>query len=343
MVIARASIAAVAGAGILALGLVIVPPEAHYMKNEVHAVQLSALTLAPASSPGDLLTKFVVAAAQTADTTPPVVTPSLALRSAQDLTDNDAGSGQAAATLGDAPAPSVSGDPLLDAIYGIFSPYLALLNPGVLLLFGPVIVLVFLACPVCAIFNVVSGFIQSVVDAFTPIPATALAATESVESKETAAFSLSAAPDIGDTVPATDTGDTDVPEPESVNESSDAHADANADEDLTPAPEAAEAGDDSTLLDAAASEEEEANETTVDEEGGESITDITEAAEAEEASAAVTIDPVESDGAATKADATDAADPADKSSSTTTVSVGSTSAGDDNTDGDSSESGGGDS
>jgi hypothetical protein len=54
---------------------------------------------------------------------------------------------------------------------------------GAALLFGPVILLVVLACPPCAVFNVVSGLIRSIIIDLTPVPAVATVSAARVEAQ----------------------------------------------------------------------------------------------------------------------------------------------------------------
>ena len=71
--------------------------------------------------------------------------------------------------------------------WGILQPLLS--NPivgpiiGITLLFGPVILLVVLACPPCAVFNVVSGLIRSIIIDLTPVPALATVSAAMVEAQ----------------------------------------------------------------------------------------------------------------------------------------------------------------
>jgi hypothetical protein len=182
-----ASCGAVAGASILALGLVVVPPDVG-VRAEVRAVQITAIRLQAAQF--DALQNFLANHAQAirhvseaagggaadvpaavlktpdvGDSKPATVDPSTGPAIANQ--------GVQAAVLAE-PAAAVS---ILDPILGIVSPFLALLNPGVLLLFGPIILLVVLACPPCAVFNFVTGIISSFLVDLAPVPAVAAAAT----------------------------------------------------------------------------------------------------------------------------------------------------------------------
>ena len=68
---------------------------------------------------------------------------------------------------------------------------------GITLLFGPVILLVVLACPPCAVFNVVSGLIRSIIIDLTPVPAVATVSAARVEAQPAIApMSTSGAPPV---------------------------------------------------------------------------------------------------------------------------------------------------
>jgi hypothetical protein len=91
-----------------------------------------------------------------------------------------------------APTTAVS---ILDPILGIVSPILALLtNPGALLFFGSIILLVVLACPPCALFNFITFGLQSFLIDLTPVPL-AVAAPFTAVADATAAIDPSVSSD----------------------------------------------------------------------------------------------------------------------------------------------------
>jgi hypothetical protein len=204
-----------ASAGILAVSLVAAPPDFNGARSEVREVQLAALALPSAAHLGALeefisyqaqtvvpITKVIVGG--TADlpgagvNTPTAgVTTVLTFDSAIDRPTNT--QKVEAATL-----EVTTAFPTLDPILGIVSPILALLtNPGALLLFGPLIVLVVLACPPCALINFVTGVIQSFLIGLTPLSAVALASTATVEAIATTDPSMTSELLLSDSIPAT--------------------------------------------------------------------------------------------------------------------------------------------
>jgi len=181
----------VASAGILALGLVVVTPGFDGARTEVRAVELAARTLPTAAERWDAqLREFisnhtarVVADGGVADGSAAVVNTSTTDGRAQLTVESKTDpaiigqSVEAAALV--APTAAVS---ILDPILGIVTPILGLLlNPGALLLFGPIILLVVLACPPCAVFNFFTGIISSFLVDLAPVPALAAATTAMVE------------------------------------------------------------------------------------------------------------------------------------------------------------------
>jgi len=181
----------VASAGILALGLVVVTPGFDGARTEVRAVELAARTLPTAAERWDAqLREFisnhtarVVADGGVADGSAAVVNTSTTDGRAQLTVESKTDpaiigqSVEAAALV--APTAAVS---ILDPILGIVTPILGLLlNPGALLLFGPIILLVVLACPPCAVFNFFTGIISSFLVDLVPVPALAAATTAMVE------------------------------------------------------------------------------------------------------------------------------------------------------------------
>ena len=188
----------VVSAGILALGLVIATPDSDDMKSEVHAVQLAAYARNPALPSAAQLKRLIGNHAQNfefvipvtkdgADTTGAIATVTRtppAGATAESGTDPDATLQRVGnATLAATPNPlAISG--------GIFAPVVAVV--GILLLFGPLIVLVILACPICAIVNELSYFL--------PLPTLPLAAaavpTAKVEGEATSTPELTDEPVI---------------------------------------------------------------------------------------------------------------------------------------------------
>ena len=181
----------VASAGILALGLVVVTPGFDGARTEVRAVELAARTLPTAAERWDAqLREFisnhtarVVTDGGVADGSAAVVNTSTTDGRAQLTVESKTDpaiigqSVEAAALV--APTAAVS---ILDPILGIVTPILGLLlNPGALLLFGPIILLVILACPPCAVFNFFTGIISSFLVDLAPVPALAAATTAMVE------------------------------------------------------------------------------------------------------------------------------------------------------------------
>jgi hypothetical protein len=206
----------VASAGILALGLVAAPPGVRGVGTEVRHVQLAALALSPPALLG-ALEKFISDRAQTAVPVTKVVaggaadvpatllktptadeTTPLTVDSAIDRPTNT--QMVEAAALEDMAVAL----PILEPILAIVSPILGLLtNPGALLLFGPIILLVILACPPCALFNFVTSVIQSFLIDLTPVPAVAGASTATVEAIAPTDPSLTSEPLLSDSAPAT--------------------------------------------------------------------------------------------------------------------------------------------
>ncbi|WP_029113367.1 hypothetical protein [Mycobacterium sp. URHB0044] len=204
---------AVASAAILALGLVVAPPDVRGARTEVRQVQLSALTLSPPALLGalerfiDSRVHAVVPAAQAvaggADIPAPVVkTPTADVTTASTF---DAATDPApnprrvdAAAVAPTTAALAIPAPLLALIP---QPILAIV--GIALLFGPIIVLVILACPPCALFNFLSFTIPSLFIPFAPLSAVAEVSAASVEADATAA-TLPSDPDLSNSEPGSD-------------------------------------------------------------------------------------------------------------------------------------------
>ena len=165
---------AVAGASILALGLVIATPDDHGARNEVRAVQLAARTLPTAAERWDAsLREFIrnriepvaneVSGGRSADAPAAVVNSSTARVTTPPRMVSSTGP---AVNFQKADATTLAASTTALAIPSIFAPLEAVL--GVLILFGPLIVLVVLACPPCAVINFLSYFL--------PIPTVPLVA-----------------------------------------------------------------------------------------------------------------------------------------------------------------------
>jgi hypothetical protein len=179
---------AIASAGILALSL-LVAPDLDRPRTEVRAVQLAAFTLPPAVSPNAILKIFNSNQAR------------LVIRLNQETGGRNAevtATGERTPVTGDSPTNNRKAEaaafdassaalPLLDP--GPLGPFLALLNPGVLLLFGPLILGVILLCLPCALISFLS-FIPSYFGIYLPVPALPLAAIATVEETATVAPTL---------------------------------------------------------------------------------------------------------------------------------------------------------
>jgi len=182
---------AVAGASILALGLVIATPDDHGARNEVRAVQLAARTLPTAAERWDAsLREFIrnriepvaneVSGGRSADAPAAVVNSSTARVTTPPRMVSSTGP---AVNFQKADATTLAASTTALAIPSIFAPLEAVL--GVLILFGPLIVLVVLACPPCAVINFLSYFLP-----IPTVPLVAAATTATVEESTTVAPGL---------------------------------------------------------------------------------------------------------------------------------------------------------
>ena len=189
----------VASAGILAVGLVVAPPDVRGARTEVRQVQLTTLALSPPALLG-ALEKLI---ATRADTVVPVVPVAQVAGSAADIpaavVKTPTAGESTPHTFGAATDPATNPHsvdvaalaptttaleipaPLLAAIP---EPILAIV--GIALLFGPIILLVILACPPCALFNFLTFTIPSLFIPFAPLSAVAEVSTASVEAIATA-------------------------------------------------------------------------------------------------------------------------------------------------------------
>jgi hypothetical protein len=205
----------VVSAGILALGLVVAPPDVRGVRTEVRQVQLTTFALSAPALLG-ALEKLI---ATRADTVVPV-----AKAAAGGAADIPAAVGKTPTagestppTFGAATDPATNPHsvdvaalaptttaleipaPLLAAIP---EPILAIV--GIALLFGPIILLVILACPPCALFNFLTFTIPSLFIPFAPLSAVAEVSTASVEAIATAP-TLASDPELSNSAPGSAT------------------------------------------------------------------------------------------------------------------------------------------
>jgi len=168
---------ALAGAGILTLALVAAPPHSDGARTEVRAVQLTALAASPAQLWG-ALEKFISNRIPAVAPVAPVV---------------EGGGGTAPVTVESTAGPSTNTQKVEAAALaavpnpvaisgGIFAPVVAVV--GILLLFGPLILLVILACPICAIVNELSYFLPLPTLPLAAAVPTAMAEAEATSSPE---------------------------------------------------------------------------------------------------------------------------------------------------------------
>jgi hypothetical protein len=218
----------VVSADILALSLVAVPPDVDVARNEIRAMRLAAHAL-PSAAYLDAVEKFIRNQAQT------VVPITRAVAGAADIpaafvktstagaptsfTSDSAIDPATNTQKGEAATLEPTAALLVEPILPIVSPFLALLNPGVLLLFGPLIVLVVLACPPCALFNFLTFTIPSLFIPFAPLSAVAapLAAPAELTSDPLPSLPFTATEAPADVARAAETGEGDVaPSEESI-------------------------------------------------------------------------------------------------------------------------------
>jgi hypothetical protein len=196
----------VASAGVLAVGLVLAPPDVRGARTEVRQVQLTTLALSPPALLGALEkligTRAAKAAAGGAADIPAAVvkTPTAGestpptFGAATDPATNphsvDVAALAPTTTALEIPAPLLAAIP---------EPILAIV--GIALLFGPIILLVILACPPCALFNFLTFTIPSLFIPFAPLSAVAEVSTASVEASATNAPTLAGDPELSDSAP----------------------------------------------------------------------------------------------------------------------------------------------
>lgn len=203
----------VASAGILAVGLVVAPPDVRGARTEVRQVQLTTLALSTLALLG-ALEKLIGTRAD-----PVVPVAQAAGSAAADIPASDLNTPTASVTTPSTfdaatdPAPKPQGGdaaagapttaalaipaPLLAAIP---QPILAIV--GIALLFGPIILLVILACPPCALFNFLTFTIPSLFIPFAPLSAVDGASTALAEPNATIAPTLASDPELSDSAPA---------------------------------------------------------------------------------------------------------------------------------------------
>ena len=194
-------VGAVASAGILVLGLLAAPSDVHGgEQNEVAAVRLAAVAqfqAAPSTMLMDLVDRSQVG------TVVPITAvlgvdrdgiPSTRRNSAAGVTNS--------VEFNSLTAPATAAAPVLGAI---LQPLLSIpivgAVVGITLLFGPVILLVVLACPPCAVFNVVSGLIRSILIDLTPLPALATVSAAMVEPQPAIALTSTSGAPPSDSAP----------------------------------------------------------------------------------------------------------------------------------------------
>lgn len=166
---------AIAGAGTLVVGLVIAPPDTERSRPATTPVQLTAFVLTPATT---------TALPRTLAAVPVALDPAVLTAAAKAL---DATTILVDATLGAYPKPTM-GAPALDSVSRSTSQDvntaalttdavdirgLILSIVGPIILFAPIIAIVILACPPCAVVNFVTSIIRSILADLTPLPAVA--------------------------------------------------------------------------------------------------------------------------------------------------------------------------
>ena len=211
-----AAAGAFAGAGILALGLVTAPPGTNAVRTDVRTLQLSTFVLPLRAPLHGILVNFAGSQPQTAapvasdvpDGAADIITAAVAkpntfgsavdevLDPADPATNRQLVNTNAVALA----APTDAFD--LGAIFGplLNNPIIGPIVGG-LLLFGPVIVLVILACLPCAVFNVVSTLISGFLADLTPLPAFQALSVAADEATAAPTLALPSDPPSGDPAP----------------------------------------------------------------------------------------------------------------------------------------------
>lgn len=170
----------VASAGILALGLVTAPPDVDAVRSEVRAVHLAASALPNVAQRwDDLLRDFILSRGE-----PSVAKTSGGSAGVPVAVVETPTTDSVVPPTFDSPTDPASSTQKVDATalaatttaLSLPAPLLAIIGP--ILLFGPLIVLVILACPPCALINFLSYFL--------PLPTIPLAAAASTATVEAA-------------------------------------------------------------------------------------------------------------------------------------------------------------
>jgi hypothetical protein len=196
---------AVVGAAVLALSLVTAPPDPHETTPDVRAVQFAAFAQPPAAPFVELVQMYVnnrprtlrsvssVAGVGPADIATAIV------RTARTQTGGSTTRSEiGAATTGrqvDNAAPATTAaalPPIPEALLPIIGP---------IILFLPIIVLVILACPPCALFNFLTFTIPSLFIPAAPLSAVSGASIATVEAEANTAPDLTTDPSLSDSAP----------------------------------------------------------------------------------------------------------------------------------------------
>jgi hypothetical protein len=176
---------------------VVAPPGVHRVGSEVRQVQLAALTLSPPALLG-ALEKFIRNQAQTVVPGTKVVAGGAADVPAAAVKTATAG-GTTPLTFDSAIDPAINSQVVNNTALAATTTALSIPAPllpiiGTILLFGPLIVLVVLACPPCALFNFLTFTIPSFFIPYAPLSAVAAASTATVDANATVAPSLTSDP-----------------------------------------------------------------------------------------------------------------------------------------------------
>lgn len=160
------SVVATLGAGVLVLALVVAPPDATAEREAPRAVQPTVLTFSPAAA--------ITALQRFAG-------PSAAERLGVQISPQNQSDTGTVQRLVAAPTAALALPTPGDVIGTLFGPLLR--NPviapilGPIILFGPIIALVILACPPCALVNFIGGIIRSFLIELAPVGIAAATAT----------------------------------------------------------------------------------------------------------------------------------------------------------------------
>jgi hypothetical protein len=182
---------AIASTGILVSSLIAAPPDPRALTIEHRGVQFAAVVL-----PLGATLRELVAEAGSPGTVPLVV-PAPA-RSATEITPTD-GTARPISDTTVSPATDVedtdtASQAALDSDdNAIPDEIMAFLGP--LILFAPIILIVILACPPCALINFVTGLIESIIIELTPVPAAAALPSSGTPAAAADATTVPAPPD----------------------------------------------------------------------------------------------------------------------------------------------------